>query len=548
MNLVDIIRAFVEGLALIVSPCILPVLPLVLAPSLEGGRARPIGIIVGFIFSFTAFALLSRQLVSVLHIDLDTIKNGSLVLLAIFGAILLSKTLSDKFAAATQRFAGLGSSLSANAEGGFFGGVLIGLAIGLVWTPCAGPIFATALVEVIRQQNDVQAFLVIIAFALGASMPMLIIALAGRQIIGKLGFFAKHAEAIRKTFGVLILASVAFIYSGLDPQKLFAKTEADLPQQGAGKLVNSLPAPYAAPEFAGIDAWLNSKPLTMKDLRGKVVLVDFWTYSCINCVRTLPYITGWDRKYRDKGLVIVGVHSPEFEFEKKRSNVEMAIARHGIKYPVALDNKLDTFTAFNNQYWPAHYLIDREGRVVYTHFGEGEYARTENNIRFLLGLDKATETMPERSEYDARQTPETYLGYLRAANFKGRDSFSADAAADYALPKGLPVNGWALGGKWRVEGERAIAQEAGASLMINFRAKKVFLVMGNITGKPISASLTLNGAPLGDIAGKDAPGGIVKVKENTLYELVNQKEPTGGILEIKTDAPGLEVYAFTFGS
>jgi cytochrome c biogenesis protein CcdA/thiol-disulfide isomerase/thioredoxin len=546
MNPIDIGLAFVEGLALIVSPCILPVLPLVLATSIEGGRTRPFGVITGFIISFTVFALLSRQLVATFNIDLDIIKNVSLVLLAAFGLILLSETLSQKFSSATQRFANLGGSLSSNAKGGYFGGVLIGLLIGLVWTPCAGPLLAAVLVQVIRQQNDVQGLIVILSFAIGAGVPMLMIALTGRQLISRLSFFTQHAEAVRKTFGVLILAAVVFLYSGIDPQSFFTRTEVPQ-QQSSGRLEHGLVQPYETRDFKGIEAWLNSKPLTIKGLRGKVVLVDFWTYSCINCVRTLPYLTGWDKKYRDQGLVIVGVHSPEFEFEKKRENVEAAIRTHGIEYPVALDNKLDTFTNFNNQYWPAHYLINRNGQVVYTHFGEGEYAQTENNIRVLLGLNKTADTMPEKSEFDSRQTPETYLGYARMERNANRGDHALNDVGNF-VAQFLPANHWALQGKWKLEPERSISQEAGASLRLNFTARKVFLVMGTATGEPVSATLTLNGAPLGENAGKDAPGGVVNVNLNTLYELVDHKELKSGVLEIKADAPGLEVYAFTFGS
>ena len=547
MNPIDIGLAFLEGLALIVSPCILPVLPLVLATSIEGGRARPYGVIAGFIISFTAFALLSRQLVAAFNIDLDVIKNASLVLLAAFGLVLLSEKLSAKFSAATQRFANLGGSLSANAQGGFFSGILIGLLIGLVWTPCAGPLLAAVLVQVIRQQDNLQGLLVIVAFAIGAGVPMLAIALTGRQMMARLGFFTKHAGALRKAFGVLILAAVAFLYSGVDPQSFFTKSEPTTTQAQTGTIQNALAQPYEARDFKGIDGWLNSEPLTMQGLRGRVVLVDFWTYSCINCVRTLPYITAWDKKYRDQGLVIVGVHSPEFEFEKKRENVEAAVKRFGIEYPVALDNKLDTFVNFDNQYWPAHYLIDREGRVVYTHFGEGEYAMTENNIRALLGLDKTTDTMPEKSEHDVRQTPEIYLGAARAADYAGEGWLKSDVEASYLLPAILPEHRWALSGRWKVESERSIAQEGGATLRLHFAAKKVFLVMGTQSGAPVSAALTLNSEPLNDAAGKDAPDGIVNVNGHTLYELINSQDFRDGVLEIKANAPGLEVYAFTFG-
>ena len=378
---------------------------------------------------------------------------------------------------------------------------------------------------------------------------MLAIALLGRKAMGRLGFFTRHAEAVRRAFGVLILASVAYIASGFDAQTLFASNSkvAEVPA-GHLELVNGLAHPYAAPHFAGISAWLNSKPLTMQQLKGKVVLVDFWTYSCINCVRTLPYITAWDKKYRDQGLVIVGVHAPEFEFEKNVNNVRAAIAKHGIHYPVALDNKLDTWSNFHNRYWPAHYLIDRDGKVVYTHFGEGEYDVTENNIRYLLGLKGKAVPMQERSTYSPGQTPETYLGYYRAESYAGKPSVAHDAMRRYILPKTLPADGWALGGGWKVEGEKIVATGKDASLRLSFKARKVFLVLGTTSGKPLQASITLDGKPVAGNAGKDARAGTVTVARNTLYELIDQHAMKSGLLEIRAQQPGLEAYAFTFGS
>jgi len=278
------------------------------------------------------------------------------------------------------------------------------------------------------------------------------------------------------------------------------------------------------------------------------VQVDFWIYSFINCVRTLPYTTNWDRKYRDQGLVIVGVHAPEFEFEKKLDNVKAAIAQHGIRYPVALDNKLATWANFDNLYWPAHYLIDREGKVVYTHFGEGEYAVTENNIRYLLGLKSKAETIQTQTPAIAPdQTPETYLGHARAENFAGKEAVLPDAERTYRFPDSLAESAWALSGRWKVESEKITAGEKGAGLRLNFKARKVFMVLGTSSGKPVHVSIRLNGAAVGPNAGKDAPGGVVSVGHNTLYELIDQKSPNNSLLKIQSDEPGLEAYAFTFG-
>lgn len=553
MNPIEIGLSFLEGLALIASPCILPVLPLVLSTSVDGGRKRPFGIITGFVLAFTIFALLSRELVAVLHLNLDYIKYGSLVLLAFFGVVMLSETLSSRFSALTQNMASAGTTLSANAREGFLSGILIGILIGLVWTPCAGPILAVALVQIIRQQSSLNALLLIMSFAIGAGLPMLIISLTGRKLMSKLRFLSTHASIVRKALGVLILLAVGFIASGVNAQDLFAtpnsKNVSTIPKN---QLQNALDNPYPAPKFATSDIWLNTpgnKPLTISSLKGKVVLIDFWTYSCINCIRTLPYIKDWYKKYHDKGLEIVGVEAPEFEFEKNQTNVMNAIAKFGILYPVAMDNNLDTWTNFNNQYWPAHYLIDKQGNVVYTHFGEGDYQITENNIRVLLGLNQANLPDNNALSFNQNQTPETYLGYDRAEAFDSPEGAAPDNVKSYTIPSFLPTDNWALSGTWLISGKRITAQSANAKLQLNFTAQHVYLVLGpNVDGTPITVNIKLNGKPVGvGTAGADAPNGVLSVKQYRLYELINQGKAANGLLEITTSKPGLNAYAFTFG-
>ena len=551
MSLIDIGLSFSEGLALIVSPCILPVLPLVLAASADGGRRRPYGIIIGFVLAFSLFALASRKIVLALGLDLEIIKQVSLVLLALFGLVLLSAKLSEKFSALTQGAANFGNQLASKGGDGLLSGVLIGALIGLVWTPCAGPILAAVLVQVIRQQSDLAGDLVIVAFAIGAGVPMLIIALFGRRFLKKLGWFTRHAEAVRRGFGVLILLSVTWIASGGALQTLLQRQPDSPPgallPASSLMLEQGLKQPYPAPEFSGITAWLNSKPLTMQSLKGKVVLVDFWTFSCINCIRTLPYITDWDRKYRDQGLVIVGVHAPEFEFEKNIDNVKSALLQNRIHYPVALDNQLTTWGAFNNQYWPAHYLIDRDGKVVYTHFGEGDYNVTENNIRYLLGLKTAAASAPALAAQDDAQTPETYLGNDRADSYAGAVPVALNDTRAYRFPPHLQPDHWALAGGWKVGAEHITAVRDRAALRLSFKARKVFLVMGSASGKPIKVNLRLNGAPPGTNAGKDFKTGSATIGRNTLYELIDQHTSQRGLLEIQSATPGLQAYAFTFG-
>ena len=384
--------------------------------------------------------------------------------------------------------------------------------------------------------------MVIIAFSLGSALPMLAIALFGRKIMERIGFLGRHGKAARRALGAIILLAVAYIGFGEQAYSLPGERR----QTSSASLENGLDHPYPAPEFSGLEHWINSPPLAMKDLRGKVVLVDFWTYSCINCVRTLPHLEDWDRKYRGLGLTIVGIHSPEFEFEKKFENVAAAVKQDGIAYPVAQDNELATWDRFRNSYWPAHYLIDREGRVVYTHFGEGEYDVTENNIRHLLGVGgKAVPAPRESLQFD--QTPETYLGYARAEGFGGDERASPNSEKNYRFPDFLPLNAWALGGKWRIESQKIVAGEKGSALRLNFKASKVFLVLGTENGKPLRARILLDGKQPGENSGKDAPGGFLTIRRNTLYELIDQKSPKNGLIEIQTDSPGLEAYAFTFG-
>lgn len=536
------IFALIEGIGLIVSPCILPVLPLVLAASATGGTARPFGIITGFILAFTGFALFSRALVQQTGIDTEIIRHASLALLLLLGAVMLSDKLGQRFMQATEDLARKGSDAIAKRDtgGGFNSGVLIGILIGFVWTPCAGPIMAAAIIQVVQAETDFHAAMITLMFVTGAGIPMLLLSLFGRRMADKIGGLKKHADALRRVLGAVIIAMALLIWSGADVA-LLSTPPGSTPRfdKAATALLHPLETPYVAPEIAGIETWLNANPQTLGNLKGKVVLVDFWTYSCINCVRTLPYMTAWYNRYRDDGFVVLGIHTPEFPFEKKQENVEAAVKKHQIAYPVAMDNKWATWQAYKNRYWPAHYLIDREGRVVYTHFGEGNYDVTENNIRYLLGIHDAVPgaTVTAAGAAVADQTPETYLGTARAQNFFPADDLIKDEEKSYSFADPLPLHHWSLSGDWLAEKAHVTALASGAALRLRFKAGRVFLVMGTLDSNPVDVELRLNGKP----------ARTVTVTEETIYELIAQPAVAESLLELTATRAGLQAYAFTFG-
>lgn len=295
-----------------------------------------------------------------------------------------------------------------------------------------------------------------------------------------------------------------------------------------------LAKPVPAPDMTTQGPWLNSPAISSADLKGKVVLIDFWTYSCINCLRTLPYIKSWYQAYKDKGFVVIGVHAPEFDFEKDKANVEKAIRRFEIPYPIVQDNDHTLWNRFNNMYWPAHYLINKNGQIVYTHFGEGNYDVTEKAIRDLLNeTGEKAKLNGSVDGYSANQTPETYLGTARAERMLPREPLLTDH--------------WTLQGDWKRTAEYSEASKSDAALKMNFRGGKVFLVLGSETGKPIKAKISFDGKPATDVAGKDVKDGEVTVTDHRLYELIDLKKNGEGMFEISAMQGGLRAFAFTFG-
>ena len=539
--------AFVAGIVTALSPCVLPVLPIVLAGGATGGSRRPFAVVTGLVVSFTVFSLTAATLLTALGLPDDLLRNLAIAVVVVVGLGLLWPRLGDLLG---RPFYALARRPPSDTGGGF----VLGLSLGLLFTPCAGPVIAAVATVAATQDLTLSAFAITLAYGLGAGLVLLGFALAARRGLSLPGARA-HAPAIRRALGAAVLAVAVLMVFGVD-RKLqtrvpeYTRSLQGLEESAAaqGELEDLVGSPGLAdeqqlddfgiaPEFRAIEEWINSEPLTMAALRGKVVVLDFWTYSCINCLRTLPHLTAWDDAYRDDGLVIVGVHTPEFAFEREPDNVRRAVRDHGIDYPVALDPDFGTWEAWQNRYWPAKYFVDRRGHIRYAHFGEGDYEESERVIRQLLAegkdgplvsgaIEDATPTGP--------QTPESYLGYGRIDRFVG-SSIQPDREAAYTIPQFVPLHGLAYGGRWRVEEERIVAGED-ARLRLHFKGGDVFLVLGT-AGEQETAEVTLDGERVGTVA----------VTQDDLYTLARiPGENDEHVLNLRL-SPGTEAYAFTFG-
>jgi cytochrome c biogenesis protein CcdA/thiol-disulfide isomerase/thioredoxin len=528
--------AFLVGLVTALSPCAFPVLPIVFAGGASGGRRRPPAIIAGVVVSFVASLLVVSWLLRRLHLPQDLLRNVSIALLFVVAATLivprLGLLLERPLARLTRRRAGdLG------------GGFVLGLALGLVFVPCGGLVLASVAAGT-ATLGGADRVLVTLAYALGVALPMLAIAYGGRWASSGVKAFRFHARGVRAALGAVIAATALLITFHVDrslanigswgiADRLQTSCTAQTHFTGRCRPQTSRLANYGtAPGFRDISAWFNSKPLALDRLRGKVVLVDFWTYSCVNCLRTLPHLKAWWHEYERRGLVIVGVHTPEFAFEAKRSNVRAAVKELGVTWPVALDAGYGTWRAYGNEYWPAEYLIDKSGHVRSVHFGEGDYDGTERHIRQLLGEPGSPANELADMTPTELTTPETYLGSARADDRYVGLRLAPNLLRSYRLPPSLPQNDWAYGGSWRVQGERAIAGPH-AAIGLHFHASKVYLVMG---GRG-SVDVFVDGHRLKRIH----VGGISR-----LYTVVNQPDLLDAQLRLGV-SPGISVYSFTFG-
>jgi cytochrome c biogenesis protein CcdA/thiol-disulfide isomerase/thioredoxin len=571
-----ILFAFLAGIVTILSPCILPILPIVLSSSVGGGKKRPIGIIIGFILSFTFFTLFLSSIVNALHIPADSLRIFSVVVIALFGASLLIPQVQVMIERVFSRLSGvLPMGNKGGKESGVVSGVIIGLSLGLLWTPCVGPILASVISLALTGSVSSSAILITLAYALGTAIPMFIVLVSGRRLFERVPWLLSRSGQIQKVFGVIMIFTALGIFFNLDrkfqtyiltvfPQygtgltkvednaavrdqlKLFGTDEADMQGKTTADLQKTGPP---APDFIAGGTWYNSQPLILKELRGKVVLVDFWTYTCINCIRTLPYIKDWYAKYKDKGFVVVGVHTPEFAFEKEARNVQQAIKDFGITYPVMQDNDYATWRAYDNHYWPAKYFIDKNGRIRATHFGEGEYDESERIIQELLAEtgQKVDAKIHNPSYTVETQTPETYVGFERLQYSVSPERIVSNVESTYSAPAVIPGNSFAYVGEWTVGDELAMPTK-GSSLLFNFHAKDVYLVMRpKNVGVAGVITVTLDGQKAGEFLGDDNKSGIMTVDKDRLYKIIHL--PTAGdhLLKLEFLDDNLELYAFTFG-
>jgi cytochrome c biogenesis protein CcdA/thiol-disulfide isomerase/thioredoxin len=571
--------AVLAGAATALSPCVLPVLPVALAAGSTGGHRRPLGVAVGLASTFALASVLLTRALDLLGLPGDLARGVAVAVLAAFGLALVVPRLG---AAVEARLSRLGPRGGRGAHGdGFRSGLLLGASLALVYAPCAGPILAAvvALDAAVSAERLALGF----AYGVGAALALLAVMTLGRSLTRRI---APHAGRLQQAFGALMIAVAVVLAAGLDRdfqaaiaddlpavvvnpagglektsavERALATVRGDGSRAGPGARGRRDGGPLLqdagqAPEFTGIARWLNTaggREPSISGLRGRVVLVDFWTYTCINCLRTFSHLRAWDERYRGSGLSIIGVHTPEFAFERRESNVRDAVAQNRLRYPVALDNDYGTWNAWSNQYWPAKYLVDARGRVRYWHFGEGDYDETERAIRALLaeaGRKPGTGTadpVPAEQAAPGVTTPETYLGWGRAQGFVEGARIQAGTQDFGSRRHHLEPDRFAFGGRWKVSRERAVAF-AGARIDANVGARRVFLVLGS-PDRPRRVRVLLDGKPLPDrLAGPDVHGGVAVVSAQRLYRLVDLGRVERHVVSVLPER-GVAGYAFTFG-
>jgi cytochrome c biogenesis protein CcdA/thiol-disulfide isomerase/thioredoxin len=543
-----IILAFLAGFVTILSPCILSIAPILLTAGTGGNHKKPLGIITGLIISFSFFTLTLSSIVQATGISPDIFRYIALVIVIFFGLTMIIPSFEHAFTSLTQQIARAGTFIQEHSYAmheHFISGFILGIALGLLWTPCAGPILATITTLAATGQTTFFTILITLAYATGAAIPMLLFCFGGSKIMESMTSIAPYTTIIRKFFGIIVITAAIAIVFHVDVfiQEKVAHWFPIITLEQSTLLENELNSlrksrgmspMMRAPEIIGISTWLNSEPLTLAQLKDKVVLIDFWTYTCINCVRTLPHVKQWHESYKDHGLTIIGIHTPEFAFEKSASNVQEAVQRFGITYPVALDNDYQTWRAYNNHYWPAHYLIDQRGTIVKTHFGEGGYVEMEDAIRALLNMPPCKK--PEESRHLMPLTPETYLGFERGDRYHSSLQLQKNKSFYYQTLQPLGDNQVGLQGLWTVEADCVSSNSNTSTLELNFTASHVYLVMQSDQQQEITVHLD----------GKRMPENII-VHQARMYEVLDLKKNYGKYTLTLQCPKGIKAYVFTFG-
>jgi cytochrome c biogenesis protein CcdA/thiol-disulfide isomerase/thioredoxin len=614
--------AYIGGVLTIASPCILPVLPFVFARADQPFLRRGLPMLLGMGLTFAVVATLAAVGGGWAVQANEYGRYIAIALLALFGVTLLFPELSDRL---TRPLVALGGRLSESADrnesGSVWPSLLLGIATGLLWAPCAGPVLGLILTGAALQGANVQTTFLLLAYAAGAATSLALALLIGGRVFTAMKRSLGAGEWVRRGLGAAVLVAVVAIFFGLDTgflTQISLANTASLEQglvdrihpasgkvaaepsssvvmpEGGGAMMSAnpsmmmsanaptmamngnpaammkaaeapaaqaLPVEGSLPSLAGAVEWLNSPPLTPEQLKGKVVLVDFWTYSCINCLRSIPYVRAWADKYKDQGLVVIGVHAPEFAFEKNIGNVKQAVAKLKIDYPVAIDNDYAIWRAFNNEYWPADYFIDAKGQIRHHFFGEGDYAESEKVIQQLLAeagrgnlpVDMVSvnatgaEAAPDAADV---QSPETYIGFARSENFASPGGAVGDTPHVYSTGDLKQLNDWGLAGDWTVGGQSATLNKTDGAISFRFHARDLHLVQGpSADGKPVRFRVTIDGAKPGESHGADVNAdGEGTVTDHRLYQLVRQSGPVmDRTFTIQFLDPDVQAYAFTFG-
>lgn len=565
-----LIIAFFAGMLTILAPCVLPVLPVIIGGSISGGKKekyRPYVIGASLALSIIFFTLLLKTSTYLINLSpnvLDWLSGGLLVLLGIASLLpeLWEKLMIElNWQAASQRLLGKGEQN----KNGYIGPVLIGIALGPVFASCS-PTYAFILASVLPF-SFLAGLIYLISYSIGLALALLLISLGGKKLINKYSWAVDTHSIFRRALGLLfILIGVAIItgfqikaetwvanHLPFDESKI---EQVLLKKQQKSHLIHNLSnslsrdsvlnvQPVQAPPLEGLTNWINSSPLTLQQLKGKVVLVDFWTYSCINCIRSIPYVESWYKTYEDKGLVVIGVSTPEFAFEHNPNNVAEAVKNDDITYPVALDNNYQTWNAYDNDTWPADYLIDKSGTIRYVSLGEGNYNKTEEAIQVLLGINQPLKTSKFSVPVSQYQTNETYFGTNRETNYIGQPAITA-GTNNFQASNTLPANNWTLGGNWTISPEYITSNSTTSTLQFNVTAKDVYMVAGTTNNQTVPVSVNLPASQSGQY-GSDVSGGFVNVSGSRLYHIVSLKQ-FGTTTVTLTVPAGVQLYTFTFGS